>query len=74
MASDNQELEIKQFIPSATVTTAPIAKSLTYTGQAQELVTAGVASGGTMQYALGTATAATEAYTTSIPAKTDAGT
>ena len=35
---------------------------------------AGEATGGTMQYALGTAAEATEFYTTSIPAKTDAGT
>ena len=33
----------------------------------------GEATGGTMQYALGTAAEATEQYTTSIPAKTDAG-
>ena len=59
---------------SATVTKAPEAKTLTYTGSAQKLVNAGTASGGTMQYAIGTATEATEAYTTSIPAKTDAGT
>ena len=55
-------------------TKAPTAKSLTYTGSAQELVTSGTASGGTMQYALGTATEATEQYTTSIPSKTNAGT
>ena len=60
--------------PVAVVTTAPEAKTLTYTGSAQELVTAGTAKGGTMQYALGTATEATEPYTTSIPAATNAGT
>ena len=59
---------------AAVVTKAPKAKNLTYTGSAQELVTAGTATGGEMQYALGTATEATEQYTTSIPAKTDAGT
>ena len=59
---------------ASTVTKAPTAKNLTYTGSAQELVTAGTASGGEMQYALGTATEATKPYTTSIPAKTDAGT
>ena len=58
----------------ATVTKAPEAKTLTYTGSAQALVTAGEATGGTMQYALGTATEATEPYTTSIPTKSDAGT
>ena len=59
---------------AAAVTKAPTAKTLTYTGSAQELVTAGEATGGTMQYALGTATEATEPYTISIPAKTDVGT
>ena len=59
---------------NSTVTKAPEAKTLTYNGQAQALVTAGEATGGEMQYALGTATEATEQYTTSIPAKTDAGT
>ncbi|WP_026658382.1 Ig-like domain-containing protein [Butyrivibrio sp. AC2005] len=59
---------------AATVTKAPTAKSLTYTGQAQGLVNAGEAENGTMQYALGTATKATQPYTTSIPTSTDAGT
>ena len=61
---------------AATVTKAPTSKTLTYTGSAQELVTAGTASGGTMQYALGTdaTTAPTTGYTTSIPTATDAGT
>ena len=59
---------------AATVTTAPAAKKLTYNGEVQALVTAGEATGGTMQYALGTATEAAEPYTTSIPTATDAGT
>ena len=59
---------------ASVVTKAPEAKTLTYNGSAQELVTAGTATGGTMQYALGTATEATEPYTTSIPSKTNAGT
>ncbi len=42
------------------VTKVPEAKTLTYTGFAQELVTAGEATGGTMQYALGTETEAIE--------------
>lgn len=57
--------------PVVTVTSAPIASILTYTEQAQALVTAGEADGGTMQYALGTATEATQPYTTSIPTATD---
>ena len=59
---------------ASVVTKAPEAKTLTYNGSAQELVTAGEATGGEMQYALGTATEATEAYTASIPTATDVGT
>ena len=56
---------------AATVT----ANTLTYTGSAQALVTViGEATGGTMQYALGTKDAATEEYTPSIPTGTNAGT
>ncbi len=59
---------------AATVTKAPAAKNLTYTGSAQELVTAGEATGGTMQYALGTdaTTAPTSGWSTYIPTGTDA--
>ena len=59
---------------AAVVTKAPEAKTMTYNGQAQALVTAGEATGGEMQYALGTKDAANEPYTTTIPAKTEAGT
>ena len=59
---------------ASVVTKAPEAKTLTYNGQAQELVTAGTATGGEMQYALGNATEATGPYTISIPTETDAGT
>ena len=59
---------------ASVVTKEPEAKTLTYTGSAQELVTAGTATGGEMQYALGTATKATEPYTASIPTKTEVGT
>ncbi len=56
---------------AATVT----ANNRTYDGTEKPLVTVtGTPIGGTMQYALGTATEATQPYTTSIPAKTDAGT
>lgn len=58
----------------ATVTTVPTAKTLTYTGSAQALVTAGVAENGTMKYALGTKTAPTGSYSTAIPTGTSAGT
>ena len=52
----------------------PMAKTPTYTGSAQELVSAGSAPDGEMQYALGTETKATQPYTTSIPTATDIGT
>ena len=59
----------------ATVTTAPAAKALTYTGSAQELVTAGEAADGTMAYALGTdeTTAPADGWSASIPTATEAG-
>ncbi len=62
------------YMLAPTIKTQPEAKTLTYNGQAQELVTAGTVEGGTMQYALGTKDAATEEYTESIPTATGAGT
>ena len=56
--------------PAATVTTAPTANTLTYSGSEQALVTAGVANGGTMVYSL----SANGAYSETIPSKKDAGT
>lgn len=53
----------------AVITTPPAAKTLTYTGGAQELVKAGVATGGTMQYSSN----GTD-YNADIPMGTDAGT
>ena len=66
----NGTLTISEKQP-ATVTKVPTAKTLTYTGSAQALVTAGTASGGEMWYALGTETEATQPYTISIPSATD---
>ena len=59
----------------ATVTEEPEAKTLTYTGSAQELVSAGSATGGTLNYALGTdsTTAPTSGWSESIPEGTEAG-
>ncbi len=57
--------------------TAPKAKEgLVYTGSAQELVEAGAATGGTMNYALSTddTAAPAEGWGTSLPAAADAGT
>lgn len=64
---------------NSAVTKEPECKTPTYNGQAQELVTAGEASGGEMKYAVTTAyqEPAVEAYTfdnTSIPTAIDAGT
>ena len=58
------------------VTAPPTAKTLTENGQNQELVNAGSATGGNMQYALGTdaTTAPTDGWGTSIPTATNAGT
>lgn len=60
----------------ATVTTAPMAKDLTYNSAGQELVTAGEYEGGSMQYALGTnaTTAPTEGWSKTIPTGKNAGT
>ena len=62
---------------AAVVKTAPTAKDLTCNDSAQELVTAGEATGGTMYYALGTdSTTApeTSAYKSSIPTAINPGT
>ena len=62
---------------ASVVIKAPEAKTLTYNGQAQELVTAGTAEGGTLYYAVTTENVAPtdeSLYTTSIPTGTNAGT
>ena len=64
---------------SSTVSTDPAAKTVTYNKQAQELVTAGAAEGGTMKYAVTTVDQepSADAYifdNTSLPSQTDAGT
>ena len=53
----------------ATVVTPPTAKELTYNGKAQELVNAGTAQGGTMQYSLDG-----QSFSTAIPTATEAKT
>lgn len=65
----------KEF-PAASVTTPPTAKTLIYNGSAQELVTAGTVTGGTMQYVIGTntTTAPTDGWSADIPTATAAGT
>ena len=65
---------------TANVTTAPAAVSstLTYSGSAQALITAGVATGGTLKYFVNTTgttpTTATGGWTTTLPTGTNAGT
>ena len=53
---------------ASSVTTAPTANTLTYTGSAQALVTAGAASGGTMQYSLDNQT-----FAETVPTGTNVG-
>ena len=74
-ASDATSVEVG--VKVAPTVTAPTAKNLTYNGQKQELVNAGSTEDGTLYYAVTTEnTAPTDdnLYTTSIPAKTEAGT
>ncbi len=52
----------------ASFTTAPVAQSLTWTGEAQALVTAGTAKFGTVQYKLGDGS-----YSTAVPTATAVG-
>ncbi|MBO4853714.1 MAG: LPXTG cell wall anchor domain-containing protein [Oscillospiraceae bacterium] len=68
------DMTITLKIDAATVTVAPTANTLKYTGSAQTLTTAGEAEGGTMQYQLGenATTAPTGAWSESIPQGTDA--
>lgn len=62
--------EFKIALSNATLTNMPTAvANLIYTGSAQELVTAGVADGGTMQYKLGT----DGTWSSDIPTATNAG-
>ena len=59
----------------ASVSKAPTAKSgLIYNGNAQTLINAGTASGGTMYYAVGGNTAPTSGWSTSLPSKAEPGT
>ena len=66
-ASKTAQFEIKK--AASAVTTAPAAKTLVYTGSAQELVTAGVTSDGTLKYKLGE----NGEWGETIPTATDAG-
>lgn len=61
------EISVVLEIPDVALT-APTAKTLTYNGEAQELITAGTAEGGEMLYSLDG-----ENYSTEIPVGTEAG-
>ena len=58
---------------TAFVAAVPVARTLRHDGSMQELVSAGEAVNGEMQYALGGADGPTEEFSTSIPAAADAG-
>ncbi|MCD7738369.1 MAG: hypothetical protein LUH58_04925, partial [Lachnospiraceae bacterium] len=65
-ATDTVSFTVGKAVPSVT---APEAQILTYTGSAQELVSAGSTSGGTMYYSLDNSD-----WNTEVPTGTDAGT
>ena len=62
LPADNTTTTFSISKAASSVTTAPTANTLTYSGSAQALVTAGAASGGTMQYSLDNQT-----FTESVP-------
>ncbi len=70
--SATKEFEIEKANPTVVLPT-PI-MGLVYTGTAQELVVSGTATGGTMEYTLGSAEQPEETFTTAVPTVTDAGT
>ena len=73
----NVSVTVKKDITDSVITTAPAAKEgLTYTGEAQELITEGVAEGGTLMYSLNTGEsedAGVEEFTGTAPSAADAG-
>ena len=70
------DMTITLTIPAASVKTAPTENTMTYSGTAQALTTAGEAQVGTMQYQLGdnATTAPTGAWSDSVPQGTDVNT
>lgn len=62
LPADNNTTTFSIAKAASSVTTAPTGNTLTYTGSTQALVTAGAASGGTMQYSLDNQT-----FTESVP-------
>lgn len=72
IASDWVEITAIERRPAA-VTTAPRARSLTYSGEDQQLVTPGAAEGGTVVYGLGDTLPEDAAFTADIPEAKEAG-
>ena len=75
--SSTGSLNVEMKKAASSVTAAPTAKSLTYSGSAQALVNAGTASGGTMYYKYTTTNSkptSTSGFSSSIPTRTTAGT
>lgn len=68
LPADNNTTTFSIAKAASTVTTAPTANTLTYSGSDQVLVTAGAASGGTMQYSLDNKT-----FTATVPTGTNVG-
>ena len=68
LPADNNTTTFSIAKAASTVTTAPTANTLTYSGSDQVLVTAGAASGGTMQYSLDNKT-----FTATVPTETNVG-
>ena len=68
---DDAEVKFAIKEAGAVLTKAPAAKNLAYTGQPQDLVDVGTATGGTVVYS---STGAAGSYTETIPQGTDAGT
>ena len=76
--SSYKKVQFPEVKDTAVITKAPQAKTLTYTGSAQELVTAGEATGGEMQYCAYTIGADTKPallvdWSDAIPTATEAG-
>jgi hypothetical protein len=70
-------LNVTMNTAAASITTSPSAKSLTYNINAQELVNAGAANGGTIYYKVTTTNSkptSTSGFSSSIPTRTNAGT
>ena len=71
--SDDTELTVAAYTTTDPTYTPPKAKKLIYNGKTQELVDPGTVNGGTMYYALGDGSGATEAWSDEVPKAKNAG-